>query len=99
MNFKYRFRNGPFVASFCAIILAAIYQILGLFGITPGISQDTAMQIVGLVITALTGLGVIVDPTTKGVKDSTRVLARGKMDYDGEAAAMGAGSEEDTEEV
>lgn len=99
LNFKIRVRNKAFWAGTASVIVAAVYQILGLCGVTPAVSQSDVINIISLLLTVLAGLGVVVDPTTDGIADSKRVLARGRMDYDGEVTAMGAGSEEDTEEV
>lgn len=98
-NFKTRMKNKAFLVALASVIVTAVYQILGLCGVTPAVSQSDVINVISLILTVLAGLGVIVDPTTDGVGDSERVLAGGKMDYDGEVAAMGAGSEGDTEEV
>jgi len=74
INWKLRFKNK---ATLLAIILAAIafvYQILGIFGVTAPISQDQAIQISGLIINVLVGLGIVVDPTTAGTSDSTQAM-------------------------
>lgn len=99
LNFKTRLKNKAFLAGLASVIVAAVYQILGLCGVTPAVAQSDVINIFSLLLTVLAGLGVVVDPTTDGVGDSERVMARGKMDYDGEVATMGAGSEGDTEEV
>ncbi len=95
INLKTRMKNKAFLAALASVIVASVYQILGLFGITPAISQSDVINVISLVLTIMAGLGVIVDPTTDGVGDSARVLARGKMDYDGEAGTMGEGSADD----
>jgi phi LC3 family holin len=74
INWKARFKNKTFVITFFALIIAFIYQILGLFGIVPSISEDTIMNIFTLIVNALGTLGVLVDPTTDGVSDSSRAL-------------------------
>ena len=99
LNFKTRMKNKTFLAALASVTVTAVYQILGLCGVAPAVSQSDVINVISLILTILAGLGVIVDPTTDGVGDSERVLARGKMDYDGEVAAMGAGFEGDTEEV
>lgn len=55
-------------------LAALIYQVLGAFGIAPGISEDTVLEIAGLAVNALCLLGIVVDPTTQGVADSDRAL-------------------------
>lgn len=94
LNLKTRMKNKAFLAALASVIVAAIYQILGLCGVTPAISQSDVINMISLVLTVLAGLGVIVDPTTAGIGDSKRVLARNQMDY-GEAVSMGEGSADD----
>lgn len=75
MNLKLRLKNKP---TLLAIILAAVaflYQIAGLLGVAVPITEDQVIQIVGIVINLLVGLGILVDPTTAGIKDSTRALS------------------------
>lgn len=74
INFLVRFRNKAFLATFIPIVLTFVYQLLGLFGVTPAISQDNAIQYIGLVINLLAALGIVVDPTTKGLSDSAKAL-------------------------
>lgn len=72
MNLKVRFKNPVFLLTFLTTVIAFIYQILGLFGVVPKVSEDMVMQIITLVVNMLAGLGVLVDPTTKGIPDSER---------------------------
>lgn len=95
INFKTRLKNKTFLAGLASVVVAAVYQVLGLCGVAPAVSQSDVINVISLILTILAGLGVIVDPTTDGVGDSKRVLAKGKMDYDGEAGTMGEGSTED----
>ena len=74
INWKIRFKNAPWIIGFVGAIVAFIYQMLGMFEIVPAISQDEVIQIVGLVVNLLIALGVLVDPTTKGVTDSARAM-------------------------
>lgn len=69
MDIKKRFRNKAFVVAFMATILTFIYQICGMFGVVPPVSEEVAGQLVGLVVNLIFGLGVMIDPTTSGVKD------------------------------
>lgn len=74
MNFKLRFKNKTTLIALIAAIMGCIYQILGIVGITAPITQDSAMQAVTLICNILVGLGVLVDPTTQGIKDSERAM-------------------------
>ena len=40
----------------------------------PGISEVTVINALTAIITGLTALGVLVDPTTKGLDDSERAM-------------------------
>ena len=74
INWKVRFRNPVWVTSLVALIISTAYQILAMFEIAPALTEDTIMQIVSGVVQLLTLVGVMIDPTTKGVGDSDRAL-------------------------
>lgn len=74
LNLKVRLRNKTFVISMLSVIVAFIYQVLGLLGIVASVSQDKVINILVFIINILAGFGVLVDPTTDGFKDSERVL-------------------------
>ena len=76
LNLKVRLRNKTFVVSMLSVIIAFIYQVLGLLGIVTSVSQDKVINILMFIINILAGFGVLVDPTTDGFKDSDRVLNR-----------------------
>lgn len=76
LNLKVRLRNKTFVVSMLSVIVAFIYQVLGILGIVANISQDKVINILVFIINILAGFGVLVDPTTDGFKDSDRVLNR-----------------------
>ena len=70
INWKLRLQNKTVLAAAIAAIVACVYQVLGLFGVVPAISQSEIISIIGLVLNLLVALGVVVDPTTPGVGDS-----------------------------
>lgn len=74
LNWKARFKNKTFVISFVTLIVAFVYQMLGLFGIVPSISESSIVNVVTIVINILVTFGVLVDPTTNGVSDSDRAM-------------------------
>ena len=74
INWKARFKNKTFVITFVTLIVAFVYQILGILGVVPTVSEDSVMNIFTLLVNALGTLGVLVDPTTDGVSDSDRAL-------------------------
>lgn len=77
INWKVRFKNKTWLMTLFATVVAFIYQLFGIFGFASPIAQDTIIQLIGLALTVLAGVGVIQDPTTAGVGDSSRAL-----DYD-----------------
>lgn len=74
MNFILRLKNKATLAALIAAVIAFVYQMLGIFGVVPAISQDTITQLLGIVVNILVALGVVVDPTTAGVKDSAQAM-------------------------
>ena len=54
------------------MIAAFVYQLLGLFEITPAITQDQSTQFLLLIVNVLGALGVLLDPTTPGIKDGVK---------------------------
>lgn len=74
INWKARFKNKAFLVTFVTLIVAFVYQLLGLFGIVPSVSEDVIMNFLTIAINLMATLGVIVDPTTPGASDSERAL-------------------------
>ena len=73
-NWKARFKNKAFLITFSALLVGFVYQILGLFGIVPSISEASIVNVITIIINVLGMLGVVVDPTTPGAKDSDRAM-------------------------
>lgn len=78
MNWKVRLRNPVFWLTGLSALLAFVYTLLGLFGVVPSVSENAAVKAVSVLVSALTSLGVLVDPTTSGVSDSSRALTYDK---------------------
>lgn len=74
LNLKIRLKNKTFVITMMTTIIAFVYQMLAQFEIVPKITQDQTIQALMLIVNILAGLGILVDPTTDGLKDSERVL-------------------------
>lgn len=70
INFKVRARNTLFWMTILPALVAFIYSLLGAFGIVPAVSENDVINIITSIITALATLGVLIDPTTKGISDS-----------------------------
>ena len=74
INWKLRFQNKTTLTAIILALVALVYQVLGLFGVVPKISQNDLTTVIGMVINLLCLLGIVVDPTTDGVSDSARAL-------------------------
>lgn len=76
LNLKIRLKNKTFIITMMTTIIAFVYQMLAQFEVVPKITQDQTIQVLMLVVNILAGLGILVDPTTDGLKDSERVLEK-----------------------
>lgn len=74
INWIVRFKNKAWLLSFVAVVVAFIYNILGMFDVVPNVSQDMTIQAITAIVNVLVALGVIIDPTTAGVSDSEKAL-------------------------
>lgn len=82
INLKVRFKNPVFWLTVIPAVITFIYTVLGAFGVVPSLSEDVVVNIVTALISALTTVGVLVDPTTQGVGDSKRALEYDKPNDD-----------------
>lgn len=74
INWTVRLRNRVWLTSLLAAVIAFAFDLLRLFGLAPAVSQDAVMQSVSALLTLLTALGVVIDPTTPGAADSDRAM-------------------------
>lgn len=72
LKIKARLRHKTFVASFFSTFVAFLYQLLALFEIVPKVSEKEALEFIALGITLLASLGIVIDPTTEGLRDEVR---------------------------
>ena len=89
VNWKVRFKNKVWLASFFSCIVSFIYTILGMFDVFPSVTQNTVMQIVNCFLMMLSLTGVVVDPTTSGYSDSNRAMGYEEPWKDEEEAVPG----------
>ena len=76
INWKVRLKNKTFWLAIIPAVLLLVQQIVGLFGVVIDFTplQNQLVTIIGPVFSILAILGIIVDPTTKGISDSKQVL-------------------------
>lgn len=76
INWKVRIKNKAFWVAIIPALIVLISAVANVFGYTFDLSDmgDKLLQVVEAVFMVLAILGIVVDPTTKGVKDSDRAL-------------------------
>ena len=74
INWKARFKNKTFLITFVTLVVTFVYQVLGLFGVVPAVSEESVVNVITLLVNILAFVGVIVDPTTDGINDSDRAM-------------------------
>lgn len=74
MNWKLRLLNKPVLIALIGALFTFIYQICEVLNIMPPVAHDQVLQIAGVLINVLVLLGIVVDPTTAGIKDSDRAM-------------------------
>lgn len=74
INWKVRFRNKKWVTFFVGQVLAFVYATCASLGIELPIPENTATKVAIAFIGILGLLGVVIDPTTKGMGDSDQAM-------------------------
>ena len=74
INWKVSLRNKTWLASLLSLVVTFVYNLLAMLEIAPAVTEDWVMGIISTVLTLLTALGVLIDPTTQGVQDSERAM-------------------------
>ena len=70
MNWKLRIKNKTVLTGLIGALLLFIKQVTELLGLDLSTQLEQISALAGTVITLLVGLGVLTDPTSKGIKDS-----------------------------
>ena len=76
INWKVRLRNKAFWLAFIPAALLLVQTVAALFGFALNLGDigDKLLAVVNALFALLSILGVVVDPTTQGVKDSQRAM-------------------------
>lgn len=74
INWKVRLRNKTWLASVLALIISFVYDLLAMVEFVPPLSEDWLLSLLQTLLTLLTALGVVIDPTTDGAADSDRAM-------------------------
>lgn len=86
INWLARFKNKAFWVSFIPAVLLLIQVVAAVFGYTLDLGDlgNKLLSVVNALFAVLAILGVVTDPTTKGVSDSTQALTYEKPKDDKE---------------
>lgn len=89
INIKTRLKNGATLTALISTLALLGNQIAAFFGVDYSSQIEQLVNIAGTVLLILSGLGVITDPNTKGVKDSelAKTYDKPRDDKDPEQAA------------
>ena len=74
INWKVRLRNKTWLAAMIALVVGFVYDLLAMVEFVPPMSEDWLMSLAQTLLTLLTALGVVIDPTTSGAGDSDRAM-------------------------
>lgn len=74
INWKVRLRNKTWLTSVIALGISFVYDLLSMLDIVPSLSEDWLLSLCQTLLTLLTALGVVIDPTTAGAGDSDRAM-------------------------
>lgn len=83
-NWRIRFRNRVWLTTLLAVVCTFVFDLLQLFGVQTNVEQEQILQAGAAILSLLSALGVVMDPTTPGVSDA---LAQG-----GDTLAQGCDS-------
>lgn len=76
INWAVRFKNKAFWVSFIPAVLLLIQVIAAVFGYTLDLGDlgNKLLDVVNALFVVLALLGIVTDPTTKGISDSNQAL-------------------------
>lgn len=74
INWKVRLNHKTFLVSLFSLVLLLVQQVASFFGIDTTIYNERLTDLFNTVLYILVLLGVVVDPTTDSVSDSTQAM-------------------------
>jgi len=84
INWIVRLKNKNFWIALIPAVIVLVQQVVKIFGIQINLGElgNNLLDIVNSVFIILAILGIVVDPTTDGIKDSVRALTYNKPKKD-----------------
>lgn len=74
INWKVRIQSGSWWMGIISAVIVAIFAILRIFKVETSVTADEIMNAATLILMIPAAIGIISDPTTKGVSDSQQAL-------------------------
>lgn len=76
INWKVRIKNKAFWVAIIPAVLLLVQVVAAVFGITIDLGEmgNKLLDVVNAAFSVLAILGIVADPTTKGITDSTQAL-------------------------
>lgn len=74
INWKARLRSGPFWIGVISAVVAAVFAIVQLVGVNLPVTADQILNVATLILMIPASIGIISDPTTKGLSDSAQAM-------------------------
>lgn len=89
INWKLRFKNKATLVTIVTTFISFVYLLLDAIHVIPSFDQESIVKAALCFIDLLSFMGIIIDPTTKGVSDSDRAMqyiepSPGEIDEDEE---------------
>ena len=80
INWRIRLQNKAFWVAIIPALIVALQAVGDVFGLTIDLGQtgDKLLEVVNALFVVLAILGIVVDPTTTGLSDSTKALGYDK---------------------
>ena len=76
INWEVRIKNKAFWVAFITAVLLLVQVVAAVFGFTLNLGElgNRLLDVVNAAFSVLAILGIVADPTTKGITDSTQAL-------------------------
>ena len=74
INWALRLKNRAWLAALLATGTSFVFVLLSLFGVTSPVGEENILSAISTLLTLLAALGVVIDPTTPGVRDTDEVM-------------------------
>ncbi len=69
INWSLRFHNKVWLTTLLAVVCTFVFNLLELFEVQVNVDQEQVLQLGAAVLSLLSALGVVIDPTTPGISD------------------------------